>query len=178
MKHLATRGNRVSKSIENASRFSRVLAVALLISPLLCLTVASARVAEPPDARRKHAENDVPFTTLDKGSMSGIKKHHRLAIRDDNAWLCMWKQHTADTISRPAPPHVDFDQSMVIAVFQGQEGEAPGLVSIDRIKLIDDQLVVSLADKPHEDDGVHAKSTTRSYHIVRLAKNSLPVVFK
>lgn len=153
-------------------------AIAIIVSPLLSLSVADARIGGEPDGvRNKPTENDVPFTTLDKGAMSGVKKQHHFAVRDDASWLAMWKMHTSDAIHRTVAPHVDFDRSMVIAVFQG-DAESPSLVSVDRIRLVDDKLVVSLGESEHEDEGTGARSTTRSYHIVRLAKNSLPVVFR
>lgn len=152
---------------------------ALAAWPLNCLTIADARIGGQPDGvRNKPTENDVAFTTLEKGAMSGVKTQRYFAIRDDASWLAMWRMHTAGTIHRSVAPHVDFDQSMVIAVFQGDDGEAPGLVSIDRIRLVDDKLVVSLADSEQYDEGTGARSTTRSFHIVRLAKNSLPVYFR
>lgn len=154
-------------------------ALATLVSPFLGLSVADARIGGQPDGvRNKPTENDVAFSTLDRGAMSGVKSQRYLAIRDDSSWLAMWRQHTSDAIHRTVAPHVDFDQSMVIAVFQGDDGESPGLVSIDNIKLVDDRLVVSLGDLEHDDEGTGARSTTRSFHIVRLAKNSLPVVFR
>jgi|GEM_PF-992783 hypothetical protein len=153
--------------------------LAMLILPLTPLTIADARIGGEPDGmRNKPTENDVQFTTLEKGAMSGVKSQRYLAIRDDASWLAMWRQHTSGAIHRTVAPHVDFDQSMVIAVFQGDDGESPGLVSIDRIRYTDDKLVVSLAESDYDDEGTGARSTTRSYHIVRLAKNSLPVVFR
>lgn len=169
----------ISKSNRKLNLLLCAGALAALIFPLTCLTIADARIGGEPDGvRNKATENDVPFTTLDKGAMSGVRSQHYFAIRDDASWLAMWRRHTSDSIHRSVAPHVDFDQSMVIAVFQGDDGESPGLVSIDRIQFADDKLVVSLAESDYEDEGTGARSTTRSYHIVRLAKNSLPVVFR
>ncbi|MBX9695919.1 MAG: hypothetical protein K2Z81_26270 [Cyanobacteria bacterium] len=135
---------------------------------------AWARFAEP-DLRKKPSDQDLPFTTLDKGLNSGINSVERLTIKDENSWISVWKRHTAADVVVPKPPHVDFDKCMVVAIFQG-DGDWAGIVEIDRIKRFKDKIVVYTNDNQPNANTTRTKN--RSYHIVRTTMANLPVVFR
>ena len=128
------------------------------------------------DRGKKHDSNDVGFSTLDKGAVSGIETNERLAVREELQWITIWKKHSQAKKVPQVMPHVDFENSMVLAVFEGDKpGSSGSMVSIERVRLFKDRMVVILG---HDDIGSGANKTTlRSYHIVSLPRTNLPVVF-
>lgn len=131
-----------------------------------------------PDRNRgkKHDSNDVGFSTIDKGAVSGIETNERLAVREELQWITIWKKHSQAKKVPHVMPHVDFENSMVLAVFEGDKpGSSGSMVTIERVRLFKDKMVVILG---HDDIGSGAnRSTLRSYHIVSLPRTNLPVVF-
>src|SRR5581483_7675901 len=87
----------------------------------------TARVMDP-DIKKKPSVRDVPFYTVDKGTKSGIKTADRMVIRDEEDWIALWRRHKTDDLAARTMPSVNFDQSMIIAVFQGQESAEAGLI--------------------------------------------------
>ncbi len=154
-------------------------AISTLLAGLLCpadlaRNAAWARFAEP-DFKKKPSDQDMAFTTVDKGMNSGINSTERLTIKDENSWLSVWKRHTANDVVVPKPPRIDFERCMVVAVFQG-DGDWSGVVEIDRIKRFKDKVVVFTND--NQSNANTTRTSNRSYHIVRTSTASLPVVFR
>lgn len=148
-----------------------------LLAPLVFPTSdceVSARVVEP-DIRRKPSEQDLHITSLDKGGYSGIRTMERVSIKDENNWIGVWKRHTSCDLVSPTMPYVDFERSMVLAVFQGESARA-GMVNIDRVKKFKDKIVVYTSRSEYA-AGSNNRSTMRPYHIVKVSRQSLPVVF-
>ena len=128
-----------------------------------------------PEPGKKHSSNDVTFSTIDKGAVSGISTRERLTIKEETTWISVWSKHAQSSKSPRVVPHVDFERDMVLAVFQGDKSGYNDMVHIEKVRLFKDKMVVLLG---HQNLGAeHAKSTLRSYHIVSLPKTSLPVVF-
>lgn len=128
-----------------------------------------------PDKGKKHSTNDVQFTTIDKGAVSGISTKERLTIREETTWISIWSKHAQSKKSPRVVPHVDFEKDMVLAVFQGDKSGLNDMVKIEKVRLFKDKMVVLLG---HQNLGSSANKTTlRSYHIVSLPKTGLPVVF-
>ncbi len=142
-------------------------------------SIAEKSVTDP-DVKRKPSASDVQFTTIEKGTKSGIKSAERVTVTEDEEWLTLWRRHKAGNLEGGTTPKIDFERYMVIAIFQGEGSEEGGLVEIERIKLLPDKMVVYIAQSdanggPNPQEG--ARSTTSAYHIVKVTKNSLPVVF-
>lgn len=132
-------------------------------------------LVNPEKHPKKRAGNDVTFHTIDKGAVSAIKTHERLTIKDKNQWMAIWSKHAREKKTPRVTPHVDFENDMVLAVFQGENSGYNDLVQIDRVRLFKDKMVVLLS---HENLGANTtKNTLRSYHIVRVPRSSLPVIF-
>jgi hypothetical protein len=68
---------------------------------------------------------------------------------------------------------------MVLAVFQGEGENDSGFVEIEKVKQLADRILVVLkrsdAKSPTSEG---ERATTTSFHIARITKSSLPVVFE
>ncbi|MBZ0184982.1 MAG: hypothetical protein K8F91_01930 [Candidatus Obscuribacterales bacterium] len=164
--------------LPSKTRIATVLsATSLLIwLALVADNSVSCKIIEP-DLPRKPASCEIAFTTVAKGGYSGIKTSERLAIREEGTWLTVWHRHTSDKRASDTAPHVDFEKNMVVAIFQGEANAKAGLIQVDSIKLFKDKMVV-LVNEGAQSSGKGALSTTRSFHMVRIPRSSLPVAFR
>lgn len=117
---------------------------------------------------------DVPFVTVATGRTSGIRQPHQAVIRERDAWLALWHRHAG---SAAVAPPVDFAREMVVAVFGGAAAGAR-TVTITRIARGPARLTVwyvTAERSPLPDEG--GQTPAAPFHIVRLARSSLPVSF-
>ncbi len=160
----ATIESRVEIILQKFLRPMRFLAIAFLLLIL----------ATPPAAG---AEESFSFTTIAAGTKSGIRRRNQVVIRTPSEWRALWQEHTAGLSKVPMMPVVDFPRDMVIAVFAGEVPETAG-VSISKIFREGNRLtvLVRIADLQPGPALVEAPLAT-PYHIVRLSRSALPVVF-
>ncbi len=117
----------------------------------------------------------VSFATVALGTGSGVHEPVQLVIRDQAAWVTLWGRHRGAT--RGPVPAVDFNRDMVIAIFADESG-TPRQLRIRQITQEADRLEVSytlavIGPLP-EGEGT---SRVVPFHIVRLARSTLPVRF-
>lgn len=116
----------------------------------------------------------VPFKTVIAGTTSHITEPATIVVRDKAAWVALWRRHTGS--DHGAPPPVDFARDMVAAVFGGTSTE-PTSAGIARITHEPTGLVIWYAVQVRR-PGPPGESTPRSpFHIVKLARSTLPVAF-
>lgn len=134
---------------------------------------------KPPVPEQKKTErNDVLFTTIDSGSNSGVDTRGAVTVRDEGEWLALWRRHTANQHPAPPPPTVDFSSEMVVAVFSGERRSGGFTIQVDRIKNTGNKLMVMVSESTPAPGSINMMMITQPYHIVRLGKSPLPVVFQ
>ena len=139
---------------------------------LACL-IAFAPLAEA--GAQIQNSHPVPFVIVVEGKVSRVRVPEHLVVRDDGAWLTLWRRH-AGPGSGP-PPLVNFDRDMVIAVFAGQAPDST-VVAVTKIAATPDGLEVRYTVRETRPllAGV-ADDSPAPFQIVRLARSSLPVRF-
>lgn len=157
-----------------------VLLFALSLLPGVSLPSAPALEPEPPqpDSPGKPLDQALPFATIDSGSNSGVSTRQGASIRDQAEWLSLWRRHSSNQHPSPPAPAVDFLSEMVVAVFSGERHSGGYAIRIDRIARADKKLVVMVSESNPAPGEMNMMRLTRPYHMVRLAKSSLPVVFE
>jgi hypothetical protein len=156
------------------STFGLFAAVCML--PTWAGTIGFETVAEP-GVPSKPSDSDIPIYTIEKGTKSGIKTEERVCIKDDGEWRTLWRRHRSGSLVSDPTPNVDFEHCMVLAVFQGEGNANHGLVSVDRVKVLSDKVMVFINESEPDTPGGNEKSTTSCFHIVKAGKTTLPVVF-
>lgn len=152
------------------------LFVAACMLPSWAGSMGYVTVAEPGHPN-KPSDSDCPIFTIEKGTKSGIKTAERVAIKEESDWRALWRRHREGSLVSDTVPSVDFDHSMVLAVFQGEGTKNCGLVNIDRVKVLPDKVVVFINEIEPETPSGNDKTTTSCFHIVKVGKSTLPVVF-
>lgn len=140
----------------------RFLALVFLIS---LTTLAAGAAAQP-----------IPFKTLGMGNASGIHTATQVVVRTSSAWRVVWQKHTAGQ-PKSAIPAIDFSRDMVVAVFAGEVPEFTR-VSILKISREANRLAVLVGIAQFQPGPVPTEpGTATPFHIIRLTRSSLPVVF-
>ena len=114
------------------------------------------------------------FTNIAKGTQSGIEEPRTVAIRSRDEWAELWKQHAPGTQA----PAVDWQQSMVLAVFSGTKPTAAHGVEISQVDARESEVIVTYRlTSPGPSDMV-AQVLTFPFHIVRTEARAGKVTFK
>lgn len=115
----------------------------------------------------------VPVTTIAAGETSQIHAPAQVVVRDRGTWLGLWRRHAGGAKAAPA---VDFGREMVIALFAGDSSERV-TIGITRIVREPDRLVVTYTFAATQRTADAVGRVVAPFHIVRLARSTLPVVF-
>ena len=114
------------------------------------------------------------LTNIAKGAQSGIEEPRTVAIRSADEWAELWKQHAPGTKA----PAVDWQQSMVLAVFSGTKPTAAHGVEISQVDARESEVIVTYrVTSPGPSDMV-AQVLTFPFHIVRTDARAGKVTFK
>jgi len=145
-----------------------LVGVTLMVAAVLAVAAANAPALA-------QTGPTVPFVTVALGTASSVHEPAQLVIHDQATWVTLWSRHRGST--KVPVPSVDFNRDMVIAIFADESG-TPRQLKIRRITREAGQLEVwyTLAVLRPLPEGEGA-SRVVPFHIVRLARSTLPVRF-
>ena len=154
----------------------RVLSLFLFLITLAGVTVLNAN-------QETDKGTPVHFTELDPKRPgptinSGIVKPLRVVVRDRDAWLEMWKQHSSRQLPPPPAPEIDFSREMLILVAHGQTSTGGFQVMVDGIYERDNKLEVVVKSTAPGKRCMVTQALTQPVHIVRLQQSDRSVVFR
>jgi PrcB C-terminal len=108
----------------------------------------------------------VPLETVARDAMSGIEEPRQVAVRTDDEWTRLWREHAG---ARPAP-RVDFATKMVLAVFLGTRPSAGFAVEIVDARAEGTGLVVTWSERRPSRDTMTAQVLTSPAHFVAVPR--------
>lgn len=120
----------------------------------------------------------VGFVTIARGTQSGIVRPSRSVITTPDEWAALWAQHTAHAEPPPPRPPVDFVCEMVVAVFAGERPTGGHAVEITRIVPEGSAATVYYRETTPPPGSFVTEALTHPFHIVRLRRLDLPIVFQ
>jgi|GEM_PF-5393851 len=123
-----------------------------------------AAVAQPPSVRT------LDFTTLQKGSYSGVTERKAVLIADPGTWSTQWQAHSAHVVPVPAAPAIDFSQYSVLAVYMGEKNTGGYAVEVAGVQLADGKLVVTVRQQSPGPGGITTQALTQPFHLIRIPK--------
>lgn len=144
------------------------------------VVVKNARLLEAQEVAELENKlvKSLEFTTIEKGFFSGFTKRKNWVIKTQEQWLKLWNMHTSTRIPHPPSPVIDFTKNMVLAVFIGQKPTGGFSVEIIRVEKKEDTIVVFFRETKPSPDAEVTAVLTQPYHIIKIKKTDLPVVFK
>ena len=115
----------------------------------------------------------IAFKTVAAGTDSRIEAPRTAVVRTSAEWAALWKEHGGNG----APQAIDFNETMVIAVFAGTKPSAGHSVEIVRIQARDGEVVVTYLDHAPRPSDMVAQMLTQPFHIVSAAARGGRVTF-
>ncbi|MDD2665590.1 MAG: protease complex subunit PrcB family protein [Methanocellales archaeon] len=151
---------------ERERNMKRVIIPLVLISMLLvsgCVTQLSGQ--------------ELTFETISKGSSSDHDERKDYVIRDLSEWGTLWgKVHSRVSLTPPLP-NVNFEDEMVIAVFQGSHPTGGYAIEITQIVEKESSIEVFVKETSPSPDSVVTQAFTQPYHIVKTKRVDKDVIF-
>jgi hypothetical protein len=132
-----------------------------------------------------HMPRELGFQTITDGDYSDQGSPVYCIVDSPSSWVEIWSKlqpHVSVLIENGSwtviPPHVDFSESIVIAVFMG--GFATGGYSIEVKEIYDvGQSVVVKVEKTYPGKNcIVTMALTQPYHIVKIDKTDKPIIFE
>jgi hypothetical protein len=154
-----------------------VVALSLLIATM-AVTVTGCQLPTEPTSPIPAIESvTIPFTTVAQGSNSSISVPNKLVITTSGQWQQLWQDMHSSRAPIPALPTIDFDTTMVIAVFAGEHPTAGYSITITQITDEGDHIQVNVKTTQPAAGGMTLQVLTQPYHLVQLAKSTKPIQF-
>jgi uncharacterized membrane protein len=114
------------------------------------------------------------LATIAKGNDSHLVEPRRVGVRDPQAFAAVWAAHAG---AAAAPPSVDFDERMVIAVFAGQRPTAGYDVDVRGVDRVGSTLVIDVHESQPDPSRVAAQILVSPYHVVTVPRDDGEIRF-
>lgn len=142
----------------------RALSPAALLASLLALLLILLPGCGKPSA------GEAPFTTLARGTHSGITAQEAALITSLAEWEALWRRHASRFDPPPALPPVDFSRSSVVALFAGERPTGGYSLHIADAALQGESLRVTAVEMRPAPDRTVTQAVTQPYHIIAVPK--------
>ena len=161
--------------------WGRVTEAAVLIRSALTFTIFiySLAVIGSCSAAPPAGGQTVSFATIDQGTHSGVRERQSLVIKSAEEWENLLQAHRISTGSERSGARIDFELEMVVAVFSGPKPSGGYHIQITEIENdpVNQRLTILIRESKPSPGTVVTQVLTHPYHIVRLKKIELPVIF-
>lgn len=136
------------------------------------LDVSAAMVQDNPQGQ------PVRFSTIARGTQTGIHRPLQVVIRSASEWAELWRQHTAITTPPPPVPEIDFSHEMVIGVLTGERRSGGYNVKILEIRRQADHLLVLYRETTPPTGTFTTQALTHPHHLIRTERSDINVIFE
>jgi len=121
-------------------------------------------------------EVNLQFENVSVGNFSDILDQKFVAVNNYEDWTNLWNKMNFNVIGIPTPPFVDFNKSMIIAVFEGQHTSSGYDIEITKIVESNYYYEVFLTENI-PGMGCISNIFTQPYHIVKVNITQKEVTF-
>ena len=121
---------------------------------------------------------ELTFETISKGSYSGHDERKDYVIRESSEWENLWGKVQSRVSPTSDLPDVNFNDEMVIAVFQGSHSTGGYAIEITKIVEKENSVEVFVKETSPSPDSMVTQAFTQPYHIVKTKRVDKEVIFK
>lgn len=149
------------------------MAIREMVTGLVVLIVAAACTGGASALEEREMTGD-DIVELARGNNSGVRAERMSVIRDADALARVW----SEAGERGDTPTVDFEASMVVAVFMGERRTGGHRVRVESVRQSGEQLIVSVNMEAPGPNCMTTQALTQPYQIVRLPRLEGEVAFQ
>ncbi len=107
------------------------------------------------------------FNIIAQGQYSNISLAREIVIKNNKDWQRLWAIHSGN--QKQQRPTVNFDNSMVIAIFAGQQPSGGYAVGVSSLKRLDDNLTVAVTFREPQQGESVSLALTQPYIFISTA---------
>ncbi len=158
---------------EKPSRFVKSLWIVSLACLVILCSCRTRKSAYSTDATGKPL-----FTTLARGSYSGIDQSVDITITSQEKWEELWNEVHRDYLSPvPALPEVDFAAETVAAAFMGSRPTGGYSIEIEKICRQQGKYTAVVRTVSPQPGEMLTMAITRPFHIIKIDRPEMEIEF-
>ncbi len=124
------------------------------------------------------SDQELTFETISKGVISGHDERKDYVIMDPSEWGNLWGKVHSRVLPTPNLPDVNFEDEIVIAVFQGSHSTGGYAIEITQIVEKENSVEVFVKETSPSPESIVTQAFTQPYHIVKVKRVDKEVVFR
>ena len=123
-------------------------------------------------------DQELTFETILKGHYCNHDDKKVYVIKETSEWSNLWSIVYPRILSRPDLPDVNFNNEMIIAVFQGSQPSSGYRIEITEIIEKENFVEVFVKEKSPSPGSIQLDVITHPHHIVKTKRVDKEVIFK
>ena len=112
--------------------------------------------------------NDLQTEVVMSGGTSGVLEQGVVIARDGDEWNALWAQHSNRQIPTPDAPAIDFDTSMIVAVFLGERPSGGYGIELDSCRVEEGHVVVRAHETTPDPEKAQTMAMTSPFVIAAV----------
>lgn len=115
--------------------------------------------------------------TISQGSFSGHEDKEYYVIKENSEWKDLWETVFSQMTPEPSVPEINFEEEMIIAVFQGSFSTGGYSIEIIDIFEKENSIGVFVEETSPSPDAMTIQAFTQPYHIIKVERIDKEVNF-
>jgi len=111
---------------------------------------------------------EIPFTTIEIGTESGMEDSQNQVLRSTQEWTNLWTTHTSIHHPSPPLPNIDFTTSLIISVFRGTQSTGGYSIEIVSVQEMENRIVVTYETEDPDPFGMNMMMMTQPFHMIEI----------
>lgn len=116
----------------------------------------------------KPAPFPIKWKEVASGAYCGVNKEQRMLIKDQASWKALWEEVGSTRIPPPELPEVNFEESVLVALFMGDRNNGGYSQGLGRMEMRDGKLKVEVIETMPGANCITTSAITQPYLIVAI----------
>lgn len=162
---------------ETPETISIIIAIALIVIMGIVSYLLVTNQINSDNSQNNPGNNlgkELQFTELKKGDSNAITQKQTRIIKNSEAWADLWTEMFPTEMIASA---INFNESMVIAVFHGQASTGGYDIKINKIIEQNNRILVYITETSPGKNCIVTQALTQSYHIIQLKPSNKQIEF-
>lgn|SRR3989338_3702850 len=124
------------------------------------------------------SDEEQPFETIARSARSGHNDRKNYVIKEASEWRSLWDIVYAGTTPKPVLPGINFNNEIIIAVFQGMRFTGGYSIEIMNVIEKNNSLEILVKETSPSPGSFVTQAFTQPFHIVKTKRVDKEIVFR